>query len=345
VQELVVSISPHIRDRDSVEAIMWRVVWALAPATVFGVLMFGWWAAAITAAAIASAVATEAVVLKLRARPVRTSDGSAVVTGLLVALSLPPTVPLAVPIIASVFAIAVVKQLFGGLGHNIWNPALAGRAFVHIAFADWMNNSFVELKPAGFEKVLAFAGRVSGGTIGPDAVTTATPLSESALAALHGQAAAGPHYTYLDMFLGNIPGCIGEVSAALLLVGGLFLILTRCVRWQVPVVFIGVVALLTWALPNGKVTPHTGWFEGDALYHILAGGVFLGAFFMATDMVTTPLVLRGQIIFAVGCGLLVSVIRLWGGYPEGVCFSILLMNTATPLIDRLIKPRVLGGKG
>jgi len=335
VRPLVVSSSPHIHDPDSVQRIMWRVVWALAPAAAFGVFLFGWWAGVVMLAAIASAVGSEAIIQKLRRRPVTVGDGSAVVTGLILALSLPPTVPLAVPVIASVFAIVVAKHLFGGLGHNIWNPAMAGRAFVHISFADWMNNSFVHLKPTGFANLLARA---------PDAVTTPTPLSDSALVALGGAGTGGATYSYLDMFLGNMPGCIGEVSALLLLAGGLYLIFTRCVRWQVPAVFIGMVALGTWVLPNGKLEIPVGWFAGDPLFHILAGGVFLGAFFIATDMVTTPLTLLGQVIFAVGCGVLVSVIRLWGGYPEGVCFSVLLMNTATPLIDRLIKPKPLGAK-
>jgi len=347
MDNLLVTASPHVRDRDTVPKVMWSVVVALVPATVFGVFYFGWYAAAIVATAVVSSCATEALILKLRRRPITLGDGSAVVTGLLLALVLPVTVPLVVPIIGSVVAIAVAKQLFGGLGYNVWNPALVGRAFVHIAYAGWMNNSFVELKATGLGRLLTYAGRAADGNMVADAVTKATPLATSVLEAAYqtGGGAAHAAYSYWDLFVGTIPGCIGETSALLLMLGGLFLIARKCVNWRVPVFYVATTALLNWLLPfNKEGVALWGFAGGDALYQALAGGLMLGAFFMATDMVTTPLTNRGLIIFAVGCGLITGIIRLYGGFPEGVCYSILIMNTATPLIDRLTRNRVLGVK-
>jgi len=295
----VVSPSPHVRDTVSVRGIMYSVVIALIPATVFGVHLFGLSVLPIIAASILSAVATEFFAFKLMGKPFA-MDGSAVVTGLILAICLPPTVPIWVPVVGAAFGIAICKCAFGGLGHNIFNPALAGRAFLMLSWPALMTR-----------------------WVSPfDAVSTATPL---------GQWRAGAGYTsVVDLFLGNVSGSIGETSALAILIGGAFLILMRYIDWRTPLTYIGTVGVLMWVLGE------------NPLFHMLAGGLFLGAFFMATDYVTTPITKNGRIIFGIGAGILVVVIRMIGGPPEGVCYSILIMNALTPLIDRIAKPRVYG---
>jgi len=312
---LIVSSSPHIRSDESIPRIMWTVVLALLPGGVLGVAFFGSSALMVICLAVASAVATEAAIQTLAKQRLTASDGSAFLSGLLLAYVLPPNVPWYVPVVGGVFAIAVVKQAFGGLGNNIWNPALAARAFLQLAY------------PA---KVSLSAWPVPG----MDGITQASPLFK--------EMGASP-YGLLDLFLGKVPGCIGETSALALLVGGVFLIYRGYVNWRVPVLYIAAVFILTWILPDAKhIAQNAPHLVHDPVYHVLAGGVFLGAFFMATDMVTTPLSHKGLAVFAIGCGVLTSLIRYYTGYPEGVCYSILLMNTATPLIDRFARPRVYG---
>ncbi|RLF63125.1 MAG: electron transporter RnfD [Thermoplasmata archaeon] len=220
---------------------------------------------------------------------------------------MPPRTPLWVVIVGTAFSIWIAKEAFGGLGHNVFNPALAGRAFATVSFAGALTNWI-----APVHSFLA------------DGVTTATPLSESFTTNLSRWA------MYKALFIGNVAGSTGETSAMLILIGGLILIAFGLIRWQVPFFYIGTVALLSWALGE------------DPLFQILAGGLFLGAFFMATDYVTTPVTTRGKVIFAIGAGILVVVIRRWGTMPEGVCYSILLMNAITPLIDRHVRPRPYG---
>jgi len=304
-REFLISPGPHLRGKLSVSKIMYYVVLALLLPTGAAVYFFGYHALLVIAVSIAAAVLTEYGVKKLRKRPF-VMDGSAVVTGLLLALVLPPTIPLWMAAVGSVFSIAIVKEAFGGLGHNIFNPALGGRAFLAACFSVKMTTW---VSPTGF---------------GADAVTTATPLNSNFVWE------GGKLSLYRDLFLGNTGGSIGETSALLILVGGILLLVLGIINWRIPVAYIGTVALLTLALGQ------------DAILHILAGGLMLGAFFMATDYVTSPITARGRIIFGIGAGILTVVIRRFGGLPEGVCYSILFMNAITPLIDRYVKVRPYG---
>lgn len=287
------------------------VLIALIPATICGVYFFGLSALVTILVSIAAAIGTEAFVQFLMKKKITVSDGSAAVTGLLLALTLPPLNPgdFYMPLLGSVFAIAIVKQCFGGLGYNFVNPALAARAFLMVSWPIAMTTSWII----------------------PDAVSTATPL------AVLDPEVGGNLSPYVNLFLGNVGGSIGETSALALLIGAAYLLARNVINWRIPAVYIGVVALFTWA--GGP----KGLFTGDALYHVLAGGLMLGAFYMATDYTTSPMTNKGRVIFAAGCGILTSVIRLWGGYPEGVCYAILIMNLAVPLIDRKFRPRVFGG--
>ncbi len=311
-----ISVSPHIHTKDSVEKIMWSVVLALLPAGLWGAYAFGLHSFYVILTSVLSAVVTEAVIQKLKGGKVTVYDGSAVVTGILLAYNLPPSVPLWIPAVGAFFAVSIVKQAFGGLGFNIFNPALAGRAFL---MAAWPKHMTTWSNPKWW----------------PDAVSSATPLAirknlgEFAERSIH-------NYTYTDLFIGNRAGCIGEICIIVLLAGALFLFYRKIISWHVPVSFIATTGILSWVFMG------EGIFRGDFLYYILSGGLILSAFFMATDMVTTPLTHRGLLIFGVGCGLITFMIRKWGGYPEGVSYSILIMNAASPVIDRHTRPMVFG---
>lgn len=305
--KLYVSHSPHIAGGDTTQKIMLHVIIALLPALLAGCIVFGSRALLVVLLCVNSCMVFEALWQKLLKKPVTVFDFSAVVTGMILGMNLPANIPIWIPVIGSFFAIIVVKQFFGGLGHNFMNPALAARAFL---LASWA------LPMTTFPAI--------------DAVSSATPL-----AAYAENAANLP--SYLSLFLGNVGGCIGETSKLALLLGGAYLLLTKVIRLRVPLIFIGTVALGTWIFGG-----HNGFFTGDPLYQILSGGLIFGAFFMATDYTTTPFTPKGQILFAVGCGIITVLIRLWGGYPEGTSYAILLMNVATPLIDRVCKPRRYG---
>jgi len=300
------------------------VVIALTPATAYGVYKFGFNAFMVVAVAIIAAMVTEAAIQKMRGVPVTVTDWSAALTGLLLAMNVPASAPWWIPVIGSVFAIAIVKQAFGGLGHNFMNPALAARAML---MASWPVRMTAWVKP-GLPAV------------GPDAVTTATPLAMlkdsyafDVTAAVSSSSFQAPGL--FDVMMGNVAGCIGEVSGILLILGGLYLIWRKVITWRIPTIYIGTVAVLTFIL---------GGFDFNlVLYHIFAGGLLLGAFFMATDYSSSPINPKGQMYFALGCGLLTTVIRFYGGYPEGVSYSILLMNVAAPLIEKYSSPRVFGG--
>lgn len=316
-----VSSSPHVFSGDSVRKIMWTVSLALLPATVFAVWHFGAPALTTMAAGALSAVAFECAALKLRGRNISAAaDGSAFLTGLLLAMCLPPAVPLFIPVTGSFVAIVIAKHSMGGLGHNIFNPAHIGRAAL---MASW---PMLMTTWTGMKTEL-------------DAVTTATPLGilkhqgYGALVNTFG----GQEPMYKALLAGERNGCIGETSVIFLVIGGVFLICKGYINWMVPALMIGSVGLVTW------IFGPAGFFTGDPFFHMMAGGLVLGAFFMATDMVTTPVTRRGQALFAVGAGGITALIRLCGGYPEGVCYSILLMNSVTPLIDRLFRPRGLKG--
>lgn len=316
---LQVSSSPHIFSNESIAKIMWTVIAALVPAVIFSVYHFGVAALMVLTLGVVSAVGFEYLVFKLRGKEVRIYDGSAVLTGLLLAMSLPSTVPWYLPIFGSFMGIVVAKHSMGGLGYNIFNPAHIGRAAL---LASW---------PVAMTKWTSLSGAV-------DAVASATPLNVlkqqgyAKLVALFGS----QYEMYRSMFLGLRNGSLGETSVLLLLLGGLYLIYRGYVNWVVPATMISTVALLTWFFgPFGLMT-------GDPLFHIMAGGLIIGAFFMATDMVTIPITTNGQILFALGAGALIVLIRQLGGYPEGVCYSILIMNSVTPLIDRFLTPVKFG---
>ncbi len=310
-----------MHSQESVSRIMWTVIACLVPAGVAGVFIFGLTALWTIVLATVSAVLCEWLIETLTKRKITAWDGSALLTGLLLAYNLPPEVPFWIPIIGSVFSIAIAKLAFGGLGQNIFNPALAGRVFLMASWPKYLTVFTQPLTGAGFTKPFNY-----------DAVTTATPL------ALLKEGKLFEHISTWNLFLGIRGGCIGEVCIIALLAGALYLLLRGYISWYIPISFIATTGLLTW------IFGAKGFFIGDWLFHILSGGLILGAFFMATDYVTSPLTRKGHLIFGISCGVLTAVIRLWGGYPEGVSYAILIMNAATPLIDRYTKNRVYGTK-
>lgn len=318
---LTVSPSPHITSNESIPKIMWTVNATLAPAVIFAAWHFGTPAVITILVGIVSAVATEYLVQTIRKKEVTVNDGSAFLTGLLLAMCLPPSLPWYMTAAGSFFAICVAKHSMGGLGFNIFNPAHIGRAALMVSW------------PVAMTTWTKMTTQV-------DVVTSATPLNilkqqgYNQLIETFGNA---PNL-YKAMFLGTRNGSIGETSAILLILGGLFLIYKGYIKWEVPVVMIGTVGLLTWMFGPA------GLFTGDPIFHMMAGGLMIGAFFMATDMVTIPITLKGKIIFAAGAGVLTTLIRLKGGYPEGVCYAILLMNSLTPLIDRFVVPKKFGAR-
>jgi Na+-translocating ferredoxin:NAD+ oxidoreductase subunit D len=310
IGNLIVSGSPHIHKPTSVSRIMWTVVISLIPAGIAGVVIFGLDALWVTLAAVVAAVLTELCLGLLTKKKITILDGSAVITGILLAFNLPPGVPLWLPVVGAVCSIAIGKQVFGGLGQNIFNPALVGRVFL---MASWPKYMTTFVRPFNY-----------------DAVTSATPL------AVLKEGRVLEQISYLDLFLGKHAGCIGEVCILALLIGAALLLIKKYISWHIPVTYIFTTAAFAYVF-GGK-----GFFNCDWLFHILSGGLILGAFFMATDYVATPLTVKGQLIFGVGCGLLTAVIRIWGGYPEGVSYAILMMNATTPFIDRYTKNRIYG---
>lgn len=345
---LVMSGAPHVRSGESIPAVMWSVVIALAPASAFAVYLFGMPALMLMGASVVSAVIAEALIELALRRRVTAFDGSAAITGLLLAMNVPPGAPLWMVSIGSVFAIIIVKHLFGGLGFNIFNPALAARAFLLASWPVYMTTTWHRF---GEHNVL-MAGANNSAGFPPavfDTLTAATPLTlmkegpriladnNVALSKLYDMVLAPSMLK--SLFCGTVGGCVGETSALLLLAGALFLLIRKIITWHIPVSFIGTVAAAAAAYSwlTGFNAPHL-----MALFHVLSGGLILGAFFMATDMVTSPVSKKGMIVFGIGCGLLTFVIRQWGGYPEGVSYAILIMNAFVPLIDRYTKPRVFG---
>ncbi len=311
---LTVSPSPHERKRITTASVMKDVLIALLPATVWGIYIFGWYAGLVVLTCVVSAVFFEAVTQLLLHRPVTIADCSAAVTGLLLGLNLSPTVPLYVPVVGAAFAIVVVKQIFGGIGKNVMNPALAARVFLMLAWTGSMTSY-----PAAYDR-------------GVDAVSSATPL----LALKAGEV---PDASLFEMFMGQIGGCIGEISVLMLLIGGAYLLLRRVITWHIPVSFLATVALLTFLFPQGDM----GRVD-FMLYSLCGGGLMLGAFFMATDYVTSPVTPVGRLIFGTGCGALVVFLRYFSGYNEGVSFAILIMNALVWYLDMWTKPRVFGKK-
>lgn len=305
----VVSGTPHVRSKESIQSIMRDVIIALVPATAAGIYYFGISALILIIAAIASSVIFEALCQKIMKKPVTVSDLSAVVTGLLLAMNLPAAAPVWVAVVGSAFAIIFGKQLFGGLGQNFINPALAGRAFLLASYPTEMTTWSV---PNGLEVA--------------DAATYATPLAQ--LKAGHLDASLG------ELLLGQCGGTIGETCAIALIIGGVYLLYKHVISWKIPVIYIATVAILFGVIGrHGMRMP---------LQEIMAGGVMLGGIFMATDYASSPVTPKGQIIFAVGAGLITYLIRTFGGYPEGVSYSILIMNCCVPLIERFTEPTIFG---
>ena len=315
----VVSGTPHVRSKESIQSIMRDVIIALVPATAAGIYYFGISALILIIAAIASAVVFEAICQKIMKKPVTVSDLSAVVTGLLLAMNLPATAPVWVAIVGSAFAIIFGKQLFGGLGQNFINPALAGRAFLLASYPTEMTTWAV---PNG----LNLADAATSATSVADAATYATPLAELKAGALH--ASIG------QLAIGQVGGCIGETCAIALIIGGIYLLYKHVISWKIPVIYIGTVFILFAVIGRHGVRM--------PVQEILAGGVMLGGIFMATDYASSPVTPKGQIIFAVGAGLITYLIRTFGGYPEGVSYSILIMNCCVPLIERFTEPTIFG---
>ncbi len=301
--KLFVSPSPHVTDNISVQKIMLDVIIALLFPLAGGTALLGIRALTVTAVSVLAAVASEYIWCRVTHSKNSTRDLSAVVTGILLALCCPVNIPLWMVAVGSVFAIIIVKQCFGGIGKNFMNPALCARAFMLASFpafmTDWQISSGLNSKI--------------------DAITSATPLTEST-------------YSISDLFFGRIPGCIGELSALLILVGALYLLIKRVITLRIPVSFLATFAVFVWIMGE------------NPLYHLLSGGLMLGAFFMATDYTTSPVSKTGHIVFGVGCGIITGLIRIFGSYPEGVTYAILVMNALVPFIDKVTLPKKFGAE-
>ncbi len=322
---LTISPSPHIHSDDSTKKIMYRVVYAMIPALLWSVFVFGFDALRVTLIAVIACLAFEYIIQKylLKIKPMIT-DGSALITGILLAFNVPSNIPWWIIIIGSLAAVGIGKLSFGGLGNNIFNPALVGRVFMLISFPVQMTSWPVNSRS------------------GIDAITSATPLSIIKEGISNGTPISEITEklpSTVDMLFGNIGGSLGEISALLLIIGGLYMLFTKVITWHIPVSIIATVALVAaifWLVnPVVYINP---------VYHVLTGGLMLGAIFMATDMVTSPMNPKGQIIYGVGIGLITISIRMFGAYPEGISFAILIMNAVTPLINTYVKPKRFGGK-
>ena len=320
--KLIATSNPHIRSNETTRSIMLDVIIAMLPALAFAIFNFGLRALTLTAVSVVGCVFWEWLYRKLMKKPQSIGDLSSVVTGMLLAFVCPVQMPYWMIIIGDFFAIVVVKQLFGGIGKNFLNPALAGRAVLLASYAGTMT-SWVD--PA--------AGKAAIIGSNADVVTTATPL---AIMKTGDFAELMATYGVDKMFIGQIPGSLGEVSAVALLIGGAYLIWRKVINWQTPVAYIATVAVLTFLFP--KQGSGLEWM----LYSIFGGGLFLGAFFMATDYATSPVTKKGQLIFGIGCGLFTVLIRYFGSYNEGVCYSIMVMNLFVALIDKYTKPTRFG---
>ena len=323
-KQVYLSSSPHIHSGDSTSKVMRAVLYSLLPACAVAVYFFGPAALTVLLIATLGCLATEVVCQRLMGQPVTIADGSAAITGVLLALNLPPSSPWWLTLLGAVIAIAIGKQVYGGLGSNPFNPALVARVVLLISFPVQMTTWSL---PTPFGS-------------GLDLVTTATPLGEWKNAVmLTGQMPPELQSGMVDYFLGNMAGCIGEVSALALLLGAGYLFYKRILTWHIPATFVGTVILFSsvfWLVNPDKYP--------NPLFHLLTGGLVLGAFYMATDLVTSPMTKKGMVIFAIGIALLTVVIRLFGAYPEGISFAILILNAFVPLINKYFKPRRFGSQ-
>ncbi|MFN8208382.1 MAG: RnfABCDGE type electron transport complex subunit D [Bacteroidales bacterium] len=327
-KKLLVALSPHVSGEYSTQKLMYGVLIALLPAFLLSVWFFGYSALLVTAVSVAACVLTEYLVQKYILKvPATINDGSAAVTGVLLAFNIPSNLPVWMIVIGAVVSIAIVKHTFGGLGNNFMNPALVGRVFMLISFPVQMTSWPL---PKGFS------------TSYTDAITGATPLGILKEGVKAGDQVSQlmsstgmPSYT--DLFIGNMGGSLGEIAAGALILGFLYLLWKRIITWHIPVTIVATVAVFTGILWQVDPTRYA-----DPLFHILSGGLLLGAIFMATDYVTSPMTIKGMLIYSVGIGILTVLIRVWGAYPEGVSFAILIMNAFTPLINRYFKPKRFG---
>lgn len=308
-EKLIVSTSPHIQTSKGTDSLMLNVIIALIPAIIASGLIFGIRAVAIISVCTIACVLSEHIWCLIMKKPTTVWDGSSFVTGILLAMTLPPTVPYYIPVLGGIFAIIVAKELFGGLGNNFINPALAGRAFLLASFS---------------EKMTTWSA-----PFGIQAETYATPLKTL-------KAGGSVDLSYIDMFLGKMGGSLGEVCTLALLIGFIYLLITNTIKSHITVSYVLTVAVASW------IFGYNGYFTGDPLQAILTGGVMLGGIFMLTDYVTSPTTKNGQLIYGVLAGLITVFIRIKGGYPEGVCYSILLANIIAPQLDKVIKPKKYG---
>jgi len=314
-KKFTISASPHIYDRMSTPNMMYGVTLALVPAAIAGAVFFGWRAVILMVACMSACVLSEVFFQRLRKKKIAVTDGSALLTGLLLAMVIPPDLPVWMAIVGSVFAIGIGKEIFGGLGCNVFNPALLGRAFLSAAF------------PANMTVYTAPFSKPVAGSI--DTITCATPLGLMKF--------EGVTTSIRDLFIGNVAGSVGETSALLLLIGGIYILVKRYADWRIPAGYIGTVCVFSAILHFISPEKYPG-----ALFHLFAGGLIIGALFMATDPVTSPVTKLGRWIFGIGCGILSVVIRSWGGQPEGVMYSILIMNGLMPVINLITKPKRYG---
>lgn len=351
--KIVVSSSPHIHEGSRTSSIMWNVSLALTPSALWGVYVFGFRALAILLISIASSLLVEFLLQRI-SHESTLSDGSAFLTGLLIGMNMPADAAFVVPIIASAFAIFVVKWTFGGLGANWINPALAGRVFVFFSFTGLMNTYRMPRTLAGVDTVgsasilteikLAVGSGTAQGLQSTEILAQAnyghTQFAQSLSNWFTALFNRGPSPYTIDAFFGNIAGCIGEVSAFLLLLGGVYLLIKKIITWHIPVSFIATFSLLAWTF--GGFRNGLGLFQGDFVLQVFSGGMILGAVFMATDMVTSPLTKKGMVIFGIGIGFFTFLFRYFGSLPESVSLAIILMNIFVPTIDRYITPKRFG---
>jgi electron transport complex protein RnfD len=317
-KKFTVSASPHIFDGMNTARMMYGVFLALVPAVIASIVFFGWRAAALMIACMSACVLSGAFFQRLRNKKVSVDDGSALLTGLLLAMVVPPGLPVWMAILASIFAIGIGKEIFGGLGNNIFNPALLGRAFLSAAFPTSMTVYSAPLPKLAI-----------GAAANIDALTCATPLGLMKF--------EGIQTDIWNLFIGNVAGSVGETSALALLIGGIYILIRKYADWRIPLSFFASVFVFGWILNIASPDKYP-----SAIFHLFAGGMMIGALFMATDPVTSPVTKLGKWIFGLGCGILVIVIRSWGGQPEGVMYAILIMNGLTPVINLLTKPRRYG---
>ncbi len=343
---LTMSGSPHIHGEQNVKKIMWSVVLALLPAMFVSFWYFGLDAVIITLTAVVSCIAFEYLIQKLffKDQFITITDGSAIITGILLAFNVPSSLPLWQMVIGSFVAIGIAKMTYGGLGKNLFNPALVGRVFLLISFPVDMTNwpiakpmaTLVDAVTGPTALGVAKEGLMKGETVS-EIIHKSDSISTILISGQPLQNLQGFIPQYYDMLLGNMGGSLGEVSALAIILGGLYMIFRKVISWHIPVSFIGTVMLFTFIL--WKINPEQYF---NPAFHLLAGGLLLGAVFMATDMVTSPMTYKGMVVFGIGCGILTTAIRIWGAYPEGVSFAILIMNATVPLINKAFKPKVFG---